>query len=393
MPAAISAENGEQALGSAELIYREEEETSAPDRTAQNRAGGKQTQPEAKTDTARPTSETPHVVTVTKEKQSTRPDRDSEAALQESTVGEPALPAALPLEGGEPAPGGVELVYLENAGTAEAGPEERRQEPVRPDKHVPAVQPEAQAAEGAERAFAAALPAQPGNDEAVRPIALHLRTEGDVRPVAGRIARDIRVTAEHERIASSQRNIGFDRSGAAANPTAGRDAVNIAVSRSGAEAGEASQAVPVPAAEETQAPPDLIFAPPAYGAVPPEEGNTARPAQQAREDRTENLPSWAKDLLEKSGVTDTVQQTNAFRGRFDQGSGVRQIEWTAPGAGTAQRSRSLSEPAEMTFKERGEPEDTVSRPQISEAEIERTADKVYRIIEERLRRELRRSGR
>ena len=36
---------------------------------------------------------------------------------------------------------------------------------------------------------------------------------------------------------------------------------------------------------------------------------------------------------------------------------------------------------------------TAYRQTISDAEIQRTADKVYRILEERLRREMRRSGR
>ena len=38
-------------------------------------------------------------------------------------------------------------------------------------------------------------------------------------------------------------------------------------------------------------------------------------------------------------------------------------------------------------------EEAPKRQPISDAEIQRTADKVYRILEERLRRELRRSGR
>ncbi len=50
-------------------------------------------------------------------------------------------------------------------------------------------------------------------------------------------------------------------------------------------------------------------------------------------------------------------------------------------------------PAELSFRERGETEESAARQTISDAELQRTADKVYKIIEERLRRELRRSGR
>jgi hypothetical protein len=56
-------------------------------------------------------------------------------------------------------------------------------------------------------------------------------------------------------------------------------------------------------------------------------------------------------------------------------------------------NRRASGPAELSFVEHAQPEESAYRQPISDAELQRTADKVYRLIEERLRRELRRSGR
>ena len=51
-------------------------------------------------------------------------------------------------------------------------------------------------------------------------------------------------------------------------------------------------------------------------------------------------------------------------------------------------------PAEMQHKQRAETDEQDPRRKMErEAELRRTADRVYRMIEERLRRELRRSGR
>ena len=117
-----------------------------------------------------------------------------------------------------------------------------------------------------------------------------------------------------------------------------------------------------------------------------------RPAEKApREDPAESLPAWARELLEQNGAGDTVRQTV-----LPSGTAVppRQITWTAPGAGTAPRNRTTAGPADLAFREPREREEDDDQQQlISDAEIERTADRVYRIIEERLRRELRRSGR
>ncbi len=118
-----------------------------------------------------------------------------------------------------------------------------------------------------------------------------------------------------------------------------------------------------------------------------------RPTRKAQEDKNESLPAWAKELLEQAGVTDTAQMAAAFRDTPNGASGSRQISWNAPAAAALSHNREISNPAELSFKERSQKEEPPSRPQITEAELQKTADRVYRILEERLRRELRRSGR
>ena len=107
-------------------------------------------------------------------------------------------------------------------------------------------------------------------------------------------------------------------------------------------------------------------------------------AQTAREGTSGNgvppLPEWAQKLLEKPEAPGTA---------ISRTPEVRQIEWTAPNAITP----TLSRPTSITWLEREAPQQREPPPpSMSEAEIRRTADKIYRIIEERLQRELRRSG-
>ena len=68
------------------------------------------------------------------------------------------------------------------------------------------------------------------------------------------------------------------------------------------------------------------------------------------------------------------------------------VDWSSPNRAqlmnqAAQRS------AEVVFKEKSQEEDRQSRPvQMSESELRRTADKIYHIIEDRIRRERRLLG-
>ena len=197
------------------------------------------------------------------------------------------------------------------------------------------------------------------------------------RKAAGQTVRDIRVASEQGRHhTDAVRGEGQDAEQTEQAVQNGQDADRIAR----------------PVGEETDAlrPPELFFAAPSSAEQPPEDPMTARPAAPSQSDRTNELPTWAKDLLEKSGVSQTDQRTAAQN--WNSGApGARQISWTAPAAAPQQSAPTGS--TELSFKEPREAEQLSARQMIGDAEIQRTADKVYKIIEERLRRELRRSGR
>ena len=131
----------------------------------------------------------------------------------------------------------------------------------------------------------------------------------------------------------------------------------------------------------------------------------------------QNLPSWAQDMLRRTGGISNDSFSGPGTIRFDAGrSGVqtsaggtiggnrtfppsgtgKQITWTAPGyPGSLPSQPGPSGPTQMVFRDRGnEPENGLpQRRGMDEKELRKTADKVYRLIEERLRKELRRGGR
>ena len=159
---------------------------------------------------------------------------------------------------------------------------------------------------------------------------------------------------------------------------------------------------PVPAAGDgvpgQEQPPQLVLA----GGGSPDPSRSDSP-EQAR--GMEALPDWARELLEKGPLPKGARPAQA---------GPRQFQWTSPQAmaapgGTAQTvlpqgqaaqsaappqlSNAAQVPPSLIHPQKNEEEQSARQKAEREAEIRRTADRVYRIIEERLRRELRRSGR
>ena len=191
-------------------------------------------------------------------------------------------------------------------------------------------------------------------------------------------ARDIRVAAEQGIQPFGASHRGIRKASGAAN--------------SGAARGDIPSALPADESSDAAMPPELVFAAPAQGTEPPADPTVTAKAKPPQSDRTEMLPDWAKELMEKAGVSDTAMRSAAFGGGSEAPQ-PGQVTWTAPGAAMPRQS-AQNGPAELSFKERAaEEQDTVRQQQISDAEIQRTADRVYKLIEERLRRELRRSGR
>lgn len=104
------------------------------------------------------------------------------------------------------------------------------------------------------------------------------------------------------------------------------------------------------------------------------------PSHTAQATSGHALPEWGTRFLDL-----TAQSSNKRGFMQAQTAKTGQIEWTAPQA--------VRRPAHMVYREDRETQRTAPPPMLSEGELRRTADKVYRMIQERLRRELRRSGR
>lgn len=115
-----------------------------------------------------------------------------------------------------------------------------------------------------------------------------------------------------------------------------------------------------------------------------------QPAEQKTDQKASSqasaLPDWAQRFLQQRAGADR-QNTQRFSA-VKQPTAVPpgQIEWTAPGA--------VPKAAPIVFRENKQPEaqHPAAPARLSDSELRRAADKVYRMIEDRLRRELRRSG-
>ncbi len=150
--------------------------------------------------------------------------------------------------------------------------------------------------------------------------------------------------------------------------------------------------------------------------IHPETATAEKTDSMSDQEKTQtyrNLPPWAQNLLNKTGDATSFrfnagQQNAGVIGNsppkeslpedFSQNAGTgKQITWTAPIAlpSTPTVFSSLNLPAApIVFRDRETERETGMPPirAMDEREIRRTADRVYRMIEERLRKELRRGG-
>ena len=134
---------------------------------------------------------------------------------------------------------------------------------------------------------------------------------------------------------------------------------------------------------------ELSYGPVPAGAAPPDPAQTAgESASPAESAYVKSLPDWARRFL-REGAAQSVQSMGTARNiaslpSQEEGDAV---QWTAP------NYRPPAAP--MTYREkpgREERQAGQQAPRISEAELQRTADRVYRMIEDRIRRERRRLG-
>lgn len=134
---------------------------------------------------------------------------------------------------------------------------------------------------------------------------------------------------------------------------------------------------------------ELSYGPVPAGAAPPDPAQTAgESASPAESAYVKSLPDWARRFL-REGAAQSGQSMGTARNiasLHSQGEGDA-VQWTAP------NYRPPAAP--MTYREkpgREERQAGQQAPRISEAELQRTADRVYRMIEDRIRRERRRLG-
>ena len=180
-----------------------------------------------------------------------------------------------------------------------------------------------------------------------------------------------------------------DRSGPAPQadtgvPESGREKRPL-TARLSQHTGARSAARPAAAPE----PLELSYGPVPAGAAPPDPAQTAgESASPAESAYVKSLPDWARRFL-REGAAQSVQSMGTARNIASlpaQGEGDA-VQWTAP------NYRPPAAP--MTYREkpgREERQAGQQAPRISEAELQRTADRVYRMIEDRIRRERRRLG-
>ena len=139
-------------------------------------------------------------------------------------------------------------------------------------------------------------------------------------------------------------------------------------------------------AETASQPVELTYGP---SQQPAEQAPAQTPKKadgQGESDYVRNLPDWARRFLKESwsGHAGT-QEMSVARNISTQQGGEETVQWTAP------NYRPAAPPMDHREKRQEEPK----RPQqvhISEAEIQRTADRVYRILEDRIREERIRLG-
>ena len=129
---------------------------------------------------------------------------------------------------------------------------------------------------------------------------------------------------------------------------------------------------------------------PAQGAAasPPPEPETSEPAPGEESDFVRSLPDWARRFLKQSRSASPSQPMGVARdiSTLPPAQQAEEVQWTAPNYRPPQ--------ATITHREKKQEEGLKAAQEvhISEAEIQRTADRVYRIIEDRIRLERRRLG-
>ena len=129
---------------------------------------------------------------------------------------------------------------------------------------------------------------------------------------------------------------------------------------------------------------------PAQGSMetPPPEPEAAQPTPGEESEFVRSLPDWARRFLKQSRSPSASHTMGVARdiATVPLPEETEDMQWTAPNYRPPQATIAHRE------KKQEERPKAVQEVRISEAEIQRTADRVYRIIEDRIRLERRRLG-
>ena len=210
-----------------------------------------------------------------------------------------------------------------------------------------------------------------------------LRTAESTPPVAGHSALAAEAALPGEGAELAHRaglEMGVQPGGESRDPS-GRQPVRApgGVFRvpSGASAGRGAEPV------------ELTYGPAAPAAEPagaPKQSPAVHAAEESEYVRS--LPDWARRFLRESGGQGGQSHMGTARDISAlprPAQGEETVRWTAPG---------YRPPAPITYREKNREAETrqAAAPRLSEGELQRAADKIYRIIEDRIRQERRRLG-
>ena len=128
-----------------------------------------------------------------------------------------------------------------------------------------------------------------------------------------------------------------------------------------------------------------------YGAVrtsePPSEQAAGSSPAQPESEFARSLPDWARNFLRNNtAASRAAPSAAAVHPSISPSAAQQPIQWTAP------NYRPADPPIAYREKNKEEPVREKREASISEAQLQRTADRIYQIIEDRIRRERRRLG-
>ena len=136
------------------------------------------------------------------------------------------------------------------------------------------------------------------------------------------------------------------------------------------------------------APVELTYSQSQPRVEPPQvQGAPGQAQAPVESDYVRSLPDWARRFLRESGGQGPAErEMGVARSIASLPEQEETVQWTAPNYRPPAAPLAYREKKE-DGRPKGEPE-----PHISDAELQRTADRVYRMIEDRIRRERRRLG-